>query len=186
MPAASAAGFTKRGTQMKIVIAYSSKSGTVRECAEALAEKLAPNEVTLADLSINPPDISEFDIVIVGGYVRMGKISKAMTKFVLDNNSLLERTMHAFFLCCGLPESTEYYFEKVIPRPLLNNSISNTCFGGDLRVNKQKGLDKIMAKIILKEIKNNNIEEDMNDEMSIPAVLPENISRFADEIRHSF
>ena len=171
---------------MKIVIAYSSKSGTVRECAEALAEKLAPNNVTLADLSTENPDITGYDIAIVGGYVRMGKISKAMTRFVLDNKALLEETMHAFFLCCGLPESTEYYLEKSIPRPLLNSSISNTCFGGDLRVNKQKGLDKIMAKIILKEIKNNNIEEDMNDEMSIPAVLPENISRFADEIRHSF
>ena len=65
-------------------------------------------------------------------------------------------------------------------------AISNICFGGDLRVNKQKGLDKFIAKLILKEIKNNNIAEDMNEEMSIPAVLPENISRFADEIRHSF
>lgn len=171
---------------MKIVIAYSTKSGTVRECAEKLAKKLAPNEVALADLNLTPPDITEFDIVIIGGYVRMGKISKKMTQFVDENKSVLGETMHAFFLCCGLPESTEYYFEKSIPRELLNSSISNMCFGGDLRVNKQKGLDKFIAKMILKEIRNNNISEDMNDEMPIPAVIPENISRFADEIRHSF
>jgi len=171
---------------MKIVIAYSSKSGTVRECAEDLAKKLAPNEVTLADLDVSSPDLTGFDIAIVGGYVRMGKISKKMTQFVANNKSVLGETMHAFFLCCGLPESTEYYFEKSIPRELLNSSISNICFGGDLRVNKQKGLDKFIAKMIINEIKNNNIAEDMNEEMSVPAVIPENISRFADEIRHAF
>lgn len=171
---------------MKIVIAYSSKSGTVRECAEELAKKLSPNEVTLADLETAPPDITGFDIAIVGGYVRMGKVSKKMIQFVADNEAILNETMHAFFLCCGLPESTEYYFEKSVSRGLLNSSISNICFGGDLRVNKQKGLDKFIAKLILKEIRNNNIEEDMNEEMSIPAILPENISRFADEIRHAF
>lgn len=171
---------------MKIVIAYSSKSGTVRECSEELAKKLAPNDVTLADLNEGAPDLTGFDIAIIGGYVRMGKISKKMTEFVKENHAVIAETMHAFFLCCGLPESTEYYFEKAIPRELLNSSISNICFGGDLRVNKQKGLDKFIAKLILKEIRNNNIAEDMNEEMTIPAVLPENISRFADEIRHSF
>ena len=171
---------------MKIVIAYSSKSGTVRECAEDLAKRLAPNDVTLADLDTDTPDLTSFEIIIVGGYVRMGKLSKKMTRFISENQNLLRETMHAFFLCCGLPESTEYYFEKAIPHDLINSSISNACFGGDLRVNKQKGLDKFIAKMIIKEIKNNNISEDMNDEMAIPAVLPENISRFADEIRHSF
>ena len=171
---------------MKIVIVYSSKSGTVRECSEELAKKLSPNDVTLADLDVGAPDLTGFDIAIVGGYVRMGKVSKKMKEFVNENKTVLAETMHAFFLCCGLPESTEYYFEKSIPRELLNSSISNICFGGDLRVNRQKGIDKFIAGLILKEIKNNNIAEDMNEEMSIPAVLPESISRFADEIRHSF
>ena len=171
---------------MKILIAYSSKSGTVRECAEALAKKLSTNEVTLADLDTDTPDITGFDIAIIGGYVRMGKVSKKMKKFVADNTAVLAETMHAFFLCCGLPESTDYYLEKTIPRELLNTSISNMCFGGDLRIQKQKGLDKIIAKMILSGIKHNNIAEDMNEEMAVPALLPENISRFADEIRHSF
>ena len=171
---------------MKIIIAYSSKSGTVRECAEELAKKLAPNEVTLADLEADTPDLTGFDIAIIGGYVRMGKVSKKMTSFISENEAILAETMHAFFLCCGLPESTDFYFEKSISKELLNSSISNMSFGGDLRIKQQKGLDKFIAKMILKEIKNNNIAEDMNEEMAIPAVLPENISRFADEIRHSF
>ena len=186
MPAAFAAGIHKEDDRMKILIAYSSKSGTVKECAEELAEKLAPNEIALASLDTENPDLADFDIALIGGYVRMGKLSKKMTRFVADNEEILKETMHGFFLCCGLPESTEYYFEKAIPRNLLNSSISNVCFGGDLRVNKQKGFDKLVAKMILREIKNNNVEEDMNDEMAIPAILPENISRFADEIRHSF
>ena len=171
---------------MKILIAYSSKSGTTRECAEELAAKLAPNEVTLACLEQGSPDISGFDIAVIGGYVRMGKISKYMKNYVAANSALLAVTMHAFFICCGLPESTEYYFEKAIPRDLLNSSISNICFGGDLRVKKQKGLDRFIAKLILSEIKNNNADADRDEDKTVPAVLPENISRFADEIRHHF
>ena len=171
---------------MKILIAYSSKSGTTRECAEALAKELSNNDVTLGDLEETAPDITAYDIAIIGGYVRMGKISKTMRTYIAQNEKLLNETMHAFFLCCGLPESTEYYFEKAVPRQLLNSSISNICFGGDLRVNKQKGLDKFIAKLILNDIKSNNANEDRREEKAVPAVLPENISRFADEIRHSF
>lgn len=171
---------------MKILIAYSSKSGTAKECAEALAAKLSNNEITLASLDDTSPDLTGFDIAVIGGYVRMGKISKKMRTYIAENETILGETMHAFFLCCGLPESTEYYFEKAIPRHLLNSSISNICFGGDLRVNKQKGLDKFIAKLILNDIKSNNAGEDKDEEKPIPAILPENISRFADEIRHSF
>ena len=71
---------------MKILIAYSSKSGTVRECAEELSKKLSTNEVTLADLDTATPDVSGFDIVITGGYVRMGKVSKMKLWYNLFTN----------------------------------------------------------------------------------------------------
>lgn len=171
---------------MKILIAYSSKSGTTKECAEMLAQKLASNDVTLASLEDCSPDVTGFDIAIIGGYVRMGKLSKSVRNYITANETVLDATMHAFFLCCGLPESTEYYFEKAIPKKLLDSSISNTCFGGDLRVNKQKGFDKFVAKLVLNEIKSNNADAERDEDMSVPAILPENISRFADEIRHSF
>jgi len=171
---------------MKILIAYSSKSGTTRECAEELAKKLSPQVPTLANLDESFPDMTSYELVIVGGYVRMGKISKNAVRYIKENEAILGETMHAFFICCGDPESTECYFQRSIPRPLLDNSISNMSFGGDLRIKEQKGLDKIWAKMILSSIKNNNISENMNEEMAIPAVVPENISRFADEIRHCF
>lgn len=171
---------------MKILIAYSSKSGTARECAEELAKKLYPKTPTLADLDENFPDMTDYELVIIGGYVRMGKISKNMVRYVKENADILQETMHAFFICCGLPESTECYFDRSIPRNLLDSSISNMCFGGDLRIKQQKGFDKIWAKMILSSIKSNNIAENMNEEIAIPAIVPENISRFADEIRHCF
>lgn len=170
---------------MKILVAYSSKSGTTRECAENLASLLPKGTATLSDIEKDDPSLNEFDIIIVGGYVRMGKMCKPFKKFVTDNEALIKEKPHAFFMCAGLVESTEYYFEKAVPRHLLNSSVSNMCFGGDLRVKKQKGLDKIIAKIILSSIKNHNANEDCDEEQMIPAILPENISRFADEIRRT-
>ena len=170
---------------MKILVAYSSKSGTTRECAEKLATLLPKDSVTLSDIENDSPALAEFDIIAIGGYVRMGKMSKAFKSFVAENESLLCEKPHAFFMCAGLVESTDYYFEKAIPRHLLNSSISNMCFGGDLRVKLQKGFDKIIARIILSSIKNHNLDEDRDEDKMIPAILPENISRFADEIRRA-
>ncbi len=170
---------------MKILVAYSSKSGTTRECAEKLASLLPPDRVALSDIEKESPNLQEFGTVIVGGYVRMGKMGKAFKRFVSDNETILSEKPHAFFMCSGLVESTEYYFEKAIPHHLLNSSISNMCFGGELRIKSQKGLDKIIAKIILSSIKNHNADEDCDEEQMIPAILPENISRFADEIRRT-
>ena len=170
---------------MKILVAYSSKSGTTRECAEKLVSLLPKDLVTLANIETDAPSLDEFDIVIVGGHVRMGKMCKPFRKFIADNEALINKKPHAFFICAGLVESTEYYFEKAVPRHLLNSSISNMCFGGDLRVKMQKGLDKIIAKIILSSIKNHNLDEDRDEDKMIPAILPENISRFSDEIRRA-
>ena len=148
---------------MKILIAYSSKSGTTRECAEELAKKLYPKTPTLADLDGGFPDMTDYELVIIGGYVRMGKISKSAVRYIKENEAVLGETMHAFFICCGQPESTDYYFKKSIPAHLLDNSISNMCFGGELRIKKQKGFDRIWAKMILASIKNNNISENCFD-----------------------
>ena len=175
----------KKGNKMKILVAYSSKSGTTRECAEKLETLLPKDSVTLSDIENDSPSLKEFDVIAVGGYVRMGKMSKTFKRFISENEAILNEKPHAFFMCAGLVESTDYYFEKAIPRHLLNSSISNMCFGGDLRVKLQKGLDKIIARIILSSIKNHNADEDCDKEQMIPAILPENISRFADEIRRT-
>ena len=63
---------------MKILIAYASKSGTARAAAELLATHLKNHEVTVTDLEKNDPVLGDFDYIVLGGPIRMGKAHKAL------------------------------------------------------------------------------------------------------------
>ena len=61
------------------MIGYATKSGAARECAELLKQKLA--ECDMIDMERNSVNPAEYDIVIIGSGVRMGKLYKPVRKF---------------------------------------------------------------------------------------------------------
>ena len=78
-----------KGNPMKILIAYATKTGTTRECAERLAGHFEFHDVTLADLEQETPDLSAFDAVVIGSNVRANKIHKKVKQFLEDNAARL-------------------------------------------------------------------------------------------------
>ena len=155
---------------MKILIAAASKTGTALKCAELLAEKL--NGAEVADLTQKQPDISGYDIVIIGGSIRAGMLHKKATEFIQKNAELLKDKKHAFYICCGSPENAKDVFQKNFPAQLLENSIAAECFGGELDISKMKGMDKFITKMVMNASKNDPAKEK-------PHILTENISAFA-------
>ena len=160
---------------MKILIAYATKSGTTRVCAEKLAEFLPQHDVTLVDLSQNanlrPKD---FDFTVVGGPIRMGKLHKAAKKFI--ELSTFEPSRSAFFICCGLDANAGEYFKKNFPAPLLGNALVYTSLGGELKPDKQSKLDKFLLKAFIEA----NRE---NEDFVMPTIYTEEIGRLADKIK---
>ena len=53
---------------MSTLIAYASKYGFTKTCAENLAKKLG-DQVELCDLGGNQPDLKKYDKVIIGGSI---------------------------------------------------------------------------------------------------------------------
>ena len=79
---------------MKSLVAYASKTGVTRECAQALA-KLLP-ECTLCDLSKEKPDPNPYDIVVIGSCVRVGALQPAALEYLENCQPILLKRRWAY------------------------------------------------------------------------------------------
>lgn len=168
---------------MKLLIAYATKTGTTRECAEKLGAYFSAHEVVIADLEKETPQVADFDAVVIGSHVRVGKIHKRVKQFVEDNEVALMGKRVGLYLCCCFSDSAEDYFQKNFSATLLAHSCADLCFGGEVKMERQRGLDKLIMKIAVHAIVSNNRSEDKDADIPMPAVIPENISRMADAIK---
>ena len=68
---------------MKILIIYATKNGVSKIAAERLSEQLSSsNEISLYDINDNPPAPNAFDVIVLGGSVRMTRINKKLKKYI--------------------------------------------------------------------------------------------------------
>lgn len=142
---------------MKTVIIYGSTYGYAKDCVKKLSEQIN-GEIFLVNVSTDIiPKVDEFDNVIIGGSIYMGKIQKKVKAFCDLNIDLLKNKRVGLFLCCGLPENFELNMKNSFGEELLSRSIGKECFGGELRTDKMnfahKLITKLMEKVSAKEDK---------------------------------
>jgi menaquinone-dependent protoporphyrinogen oxidase len=133
----------------KTLIAYVSKGGATEEAARKIAETLRSKfqlEVDLVDLKEqNPPDLAQYQNIIVGGGVRGGKVYGKALKFL--ENDLTEKKV-AFFVSsswAGTPGSYDNAKAKFVEKTLTKypkiNPISTEAFGGRIRYFRKTMVD---------------------------------------------
>ncbi len=163
---------------MNILIAYASRHGTTKTCAERLRDLLRGVEVTLCDVTTQMPDISEFDLIIAGSSVRFGKLHPAYQTFLKKNEQILLKKPFGLFLCCGLAHEYEYYEETLLSKQLRDNAFQVLYFGGTL---KTEGA-RLWEKMVIRSMRSSLLESEIADgeyTPSLPGILPENIERMA-------
>ena len=169
---------------MKIAIVYTTTGGTTRECASLLQKELERHEVTVADMNENI-DIADFDVVVVGFPVRMGKAAKRARRFFKENRDALKDKTVGYFMCCGFVDCFDEYREKTIPKDLGDAAFEIACFGGSLEPSRFRGFDKIVVKAVRAEILGGGENGEARADMSLPTIMDENIAQFADRIKKS-
>lgn len=97
-------------------------------------------------------------------------IDKKIKKFIYKNLQLLENKNLAFFICCGFDQNKKTYFETNIPKNLMNKFLICESFGGEININKQTGINKLLVKMISK-----------NNDINIK-ILDDNINSFIQKI----
>jgi len=112
-------------TEKKLMIAFATRYGSTALIAEELAgefKKLNVNTTVYNlkdDKSKNWPSIDEYDGIIVGSSIMMGRWMKEPQKFMKNNNALLAKKdkILAIFVSCG--KALENY-EEAIEKYLVN------------------------------------------------------------------
>jgi len=170
---------------MRILIAYSSKNGTTYNCARLLAEKLPSSlEVKVENLAESTPDANEYDIVVIGGAIRMEKLDKRVRRFLKVNKNALSEKPCAVFILCGFPENFDEYSETQLPRGF-TPSLGVHHFGGELKPNKLRGFDKLVVGMMRSTIRSRELGEKATESFTLPELIPENIALLAEKIRNT-
>ncbi len=168
---------------MRIAILYATKSGTTRECAVLLQKQLPNHTVELYDLAAKTPTLSDYDLLVLGSSVRMGKLQKEMRRYLKENLNALLKIDLGLFLCCGFADCFEDYLHRCIPADLREHSIAVSCFGGSLDPKRVKGFDRLIVKWVRNEILGGGDNADQRSDMTLPTVMEGNISQFAEKIK---
>ena len=169
---------------MKVLIVYASHGGVSKKCAEILRDNLESSfEVSLFDARTDTlPSPSDFDVAVVGGSIRMGALDKKLKKYIKENAQVLSDMPSAAFLCLGFINNFEEYRDIQFPKELVC-SLGIHCFGGELKPDKLKGLDKLIVKAVRSSLRSEDFENPYSERDTLPEILPETITRLADKIR---
>lgn len=173
---------------MKVLVLYTTRGGASERCAQMLKEKIEDIcEVTLcnarkAESYEKLPSVMDHDVVVIGGSVRFGRIDKRLRGYLKANIDSISAKPSAFFFCCGFPSEIDDYTETQLPREI-KFSLGVYCFGGEMKPEKLKGMDKFIVKMIRGHINSQDFEESDDYHIPLPELLPESVERLADTIR---
>ena len=166
---------------MKVLIVYSSVWGVSRQCAQILADKLCDkHEVSVFSIEDAPPP-ADFDVAVIGGSVRMGRLNGRLRAYLKENAAVLSEMHTALFMCCGLSENFDDYVALQFPTSVVP-SLGIHYFGGELKPEKLKGFDRFAVKMMRSSILGNDFEAPDPTVSPLPEILPEAINRLAESI----
>ena len=162
---------------MKTLIIYSTKTGTTKKCAALLAANIGADSCDLFEISESIPEISGYDCVAIGSYVRMGVIDKKISAFLQKHKEELFGTKFGLFICSCLADKVSDAITKNFSEEFMDHAAIIDHFGGELKQEQIKGLDKLIVNSLLKISKN-----DPNFRIT-DKIIPESITNFANVLK---
>ena len=169
---------------MKIAIVYATVGGTTRECAELLRKELKNHSVELFEIGKSEPILSDYELVVVGFPIIMGRAVKSARNYIKANREALKSIKTAYYICCGFVDCFEEFAEKCIPQELRECAVEVSCLGGSLDPNRFKGLNRFVVKSVRAEILGGGDNADERKDMCLPTIMEENIAQLADKIKN--
>lgn len=140
---------------MQTLIAYSSKYGGTKACAERIQAKL-PGDALLWNLDTSPTaDLAPFDTVILGCSFYMGKPRKAMRKFAKKYEKQLVDKNLGMFLCCiqDIDKNVREQFELAYGKALMQHATALEQLGGLVDFTKLTPVDKMIMNMVAGDLR---------------------------------
>lgn len=150
---------------MKVLVIYGTRYGTAEEISEKIAEIMMEQNLEV-DL-INSDDkhninVEDYDLVVVGSGIKMGKWTKSSLNFLKKNRKKLSNRKVALFVSCGAAneeknkaEAQEKYLDNVATKYLDTKPIATGLFGSVYDPDANNGL---LYKLVKRNIKKEMIK----------------------------
>ncbi len=162
---------------MNTLLAYATKYGCTEKCATILSEKLT-GKVDLCNLKeVKDVDLTQYDKVIIGGSIYIGKIQKEVCEFCTKNLDVLKEKKIGLFICgMSAGDQVKTQMNNSFSQELLTNAVAKESFGGEFKFKKMKFMEKFIVKMVTKMDKSSPALDTSKD---ISNISEENINRFA-------
>ena len=168
---------------MKVLIVFASKNGASAEACQMLREKIIGfSEVDMYDIGAQPPSPEGYDAAVVGGSIRMNRLDKRLKRYLSAHSAALSKIPSAAFICCGLTKDFDDYVVTEIPKNI-SFSLGVHCFGGQLKPDRVKGLDKPLVFMMRQSILTQDPDKSDVDRMELPELFPDTIYSLAEKIK---
>lgn len=142
---------------MKNLIVYSTMYGCTEKCANILKENLNGETLLFNSNSRNIPDLNNFDNIVLGSSIKIGKIGKSLIKYMDKNKENIINKRIGLFTCGGEKENN--YIKENFPEEIYNKAVSKEYFGGEISMSKVGFLVGLMLKMAGKYESYSRIEE---------------------------
>lgn len=154
---------------MKTLILFATKHGCSKKASNQLNSKLL-SQVEICNINDKkPPDIDNFEVIIMGGSIYAGEIQDSIKNYCRINHDKLMKKHLGLYLCCMDKEKAQMQFEKAYDENLRKHAIATGLFGGELLFDKMTHSEQY----IIKEVA--GIENSISD------IDEEAINRFAEK-----
>ncbi len=137
---------------MKILVVYSTRSGSTKEIARRIVDKIQAEDVQadMADVK-SRPTIEGYDCVIIGASVRAGQVPANIRSFCLRHEQeLLEKRLCLYVSSLARGERAIAYIDANFPPRLVAHSSLSATAGGRIILDELGVIPRTMLKIAAK------------------------------------
>lgn len=160
---------------MRTAIVYGTKYGSTAEVARRLKNVLGETTELYDIAKDRIPSLDDYDAVIIGGSIYMGRIQKKLRSFLKDSGEELLQKKIGLYLCAAHPDPQARRDElnQAFPDQLYHHALAKDVLGYAIDFEKLNFLDRL----IMSKVK--------GDKNSVSDFDQEKILSFAKAIRKS-
>jgi len=135
---------------MKTLIAYATKYGTAKKCAEKITRHLPMGADLLQIEKGTAANLNAYDLVVVGTPIYMGRPLKVVKPFCERHMDALVARRVALYMCCiqDQEKSVNDQFALAFPQKLRKHALAMALLGGEVYPESLKFFDGLIMKIV--------------------------------------
>ncbi len=135
---------------MKTLIAYATRYGATRDCAEKIAALIGRDTDLIEIGKAAAADPGSYDRIIIGSPVYLSRVPKAVQRFASAHESILMCKKVALFLCCiqDMEEPLRQQFRSGFSDRLIDHAVMIRGLGGRIQYDRLRPTDQFLMRLI--------------------------------------